>query len=41
MFADSFNLALIVVAIIGLCGAGLTILLYKIIERPKKGAEGK
>ena len=36
MFNNSFNLALIVVAIIGICGAIFTILLYKWIEKSKK-----
>lgn len=36
MFDDPFNLALIVVAIMALCGAVFSILFYKILERPKK-----
>lgn len=36
MFENSFNVALIVIAIIGICGAALTILIYKLLDRPKK-----
>ena len=36
MFDDPYALAFIVVGIIALSGAGLSILLYKIVERPKK-----